>query len=114
MNVKMNMQEIKIDYSDIKNIYIEKRKIRLFIKKKYYFSLVILYKAPNKNISNINLPTTFLNEKDLEKFLNVFTLKEIKSNNIEKAQKYQLKMLLIKIAAFFIVWLIIIISLLLK
>lgn len=113
MIIKMNMQEIEIDYLKIKNVYLENKKYRIFIKKRNNFSLVILYKAPNGNISNINLPTIFLNENDLDKFLKVFRLKEQKSDNIIKAQRYQLKRILIKTGLFLLVWVLIILTLIL-
>lgn len=113
MIIKMNMQEIEIDYLKIKNVYLENKKYRIFIKKRNNFSLVILYKTPNENISNINLPTIFLNENDLDKFLKVFRLKEQKSDNIIKAQRYQLKRILIKTGLFLLVWVLIILTLIL-
>lgn len=115
MIIKMNMQEIEIEYSNLKNVYIENKKTRIFIKKRNNFSLVILYKTQNGNISNIYLPTIFLNPKDTNIFLRAFKLKEIKSNaNIVKAQKYQIKRLLIKAILFVIVWLGIILTILLQ
>lgn len=104
MTIKMNMQEIEIDYSNIKNVYIENKKTRMFIKKRDNFLLVILYKAPNSHISNIQLPTMFLSKNDANKFLKIFKVKEDKSDNIVKAQKYQNKKLLLKIALFTLVW----------
>ena len=111
--VKMNMQEIEIEYSKLKNVYIENRKTRIFIKKRDNFLLVILYKAPNGNISNIECPILFLNEKDVQKFLKVFKLKEEKSDNIVRAQKYQIKRFLIKASLFILVWIVIILTILL-
>lgn len=105
MVIKMNMQEIEIEYSKLKNVYIENKKSRIFIKKRNNFLLVILYKAPNGNISNIYLPTLFLSKKETNKFLKTFKVKEEKSDNIVKAQKYEMKRLLIKIGLFVLVWL---------
>ena len=113
MIIKMNLQEIEVEYSNLKNVYIENKKSRLFIKKRDNFSLVILYKAPNGNISNIHLPTMFLNKNDINKFLKVFKVKEEKSDNLVKAQKYQIKRLLIKLALFVLVWGLIILTILL-
>lgn len=112
MLIKMNMQEIEIEYSKLKNVYIENKKTRIFIKKRDNFMLVILYKTPNGNISNIHLPTMFLTKKDTSKFLKTFKVKEAKSDNIVKAQKYQMKRLLIKAALFVLVWAVIILTLL--
>lgn len=115
MIVKTNMQKVEIEYPKLKHVYIANRKSRIFIKKRDYFSLIILYQTPNKNIGNIELQTLFLNIKDTEKFLKTFILKEEKSNNnIVKAQKYNLKRLLIKICLFILIWAIIIITILLK
>lgn len=111
--VKLNNQKIEIRYSDLKNIYIDKKQTRIFIKRRDSFFLTILYKTSNSNVSNIELPIVFLNEKDVQKFLNSFEVKETKSNNIVKAQKYQLKKLLIKVGLFVLVWLAIIITILL-
>ena len=111
MTIKMNMQEIQIEYCNLKNVYIENKKSRIFFKKINNYSLIILYKAPNGNISTIQLPLMFLNKNDLNRFLKNFIVKTKKSNNVIKAQKYQLKRLLIKIALFIIIWLIIIITL---
>lgn len=105
MVIKMNMQEIEIEYSKLKNVYIENKKTRIFIKKRDIFLLVVLYKAPNGNISNIYLPTLFLSKKETNKFLKTFKVKEEKSDNIVKAQKYEMKRLLIKIGLFVLVWL---------
>lgn len=110
MTIKMNMQEIQIEYYNLKNVYIENKKSRIFFKKRNNYSLIILYKAPNGNISNIELPLMFLNKSDLNKFLKNFIVKTKKSNNVVKAQKYQLKRLLIKMALFILIWLIIIIT----
>lgn len=105
MVIKMNMQEIEIEYSKLKNVYIENKKTRIFIKKRDNFLLLVLYKAPNGNISNIYLPTLFLSKKETNKFLKTFKVKEEKSDNIVKAQKYEMKRLLIKIGLFVLVWL---------
>lgn len=110
MTIKMNMQEIQIEYYNLKNVYIENKKSRIFFKKRNNYSLIILYKAPNGNISTIELPVMFLNKNDLNKFLKNFIVKTKKSNNVVKAQKYQLKRLLIKMALFILIWLIIIIT----
>lgn len=114
MIVRTNNQKVEIEYANLKNIYIEKRQNRIFIKKKDSFFLMILYKTPNNNIGNIALPILLLNEKDVQKFLNSFELKEVKSNNIVKAQKYQLKRLLIKVGLFVLVWSLIIITMIIK
>lgn len=110
MTIKMNMQEIQIEYCNLKNVYIENKKSRIFFKKRNNYSLIILYKAPNGNISTIELPVMFLNKNDLNKFLKNFIVKTKKSNNVVKAQKYQLKRSLIKMALFILIWLIIIIT----
>lgn len=112
--VKLNNQKIEINYLNLKNIYIEKKQTRIFIKKRDSFSLMILYKAPNSNISNIELPILFLNKNDVQKFLDTFEIKQDKSNNISKAQKYQLKRLLIKEVLFILIWIVIIITIILK
>jgi len=114
MIIKMNMQEIEIEYLNLKNVYIENKKTRIFIKKRNNFSLVILYKAPNGNISNIHLPTMFLSKNDITKFLKTFKVKEEKSDNIVKAQKYQIKRLIIKISLFILVWGLIILTILIQ
>lgn len=114
MIVKTNNQKVEIEYPNLKNIYIEKSKNRIFIKKRASFFIVILYKAPNRNISNIELPVLFLNQEQVQKFLNCFELKEEKNNNIIKAKKYQLKRWLIKMIAFIIILTIIIITIILK
>ena len=114
MIVKSNNKKIEIDYSNLKNIYIEKKQSRIFIKKRDSFFIMILYKTSNNNINNIELTTLFLNKKEVQKFLDSFELKESKNNNIVKAQKYQLKILLIKVSLFIFVWSVIIITMLLK
>lgn len=111
MTIKMNMQKIEINYHDLKNVYIENKQSRIFFKKRNNYSLIILYKAPNGNISTIELPLMFINKKDLNKFLENFIVKNKKSNNVVKAQKYQLKRLLIKMTLFVLIWLVIIITL---
>lgn len=108
--VKQNNQKLQIDYSNLKNIYIEKKQTRIFFKKTDSFFLMILYKAPNGNISNVQLPTLFLNKNNVQKFLDTFEIKQSKTNNILQAQKYQLKRLLIKIILFILVWIVIIIT----
>lgn len=110
MTIRINMQEIKINYHDLKNVYIENKQSRIFFKKRSNYLLIILYKAPNDNISTIELPLMFINKKDLNKFLKNFIVKTKKSNNVVKAQKYQLKRLLIKMALFVLIWLVIIIT----
>ena len=75
---------------------------------------MILYKASNNNISNIQLPTLFLNKKDIQRFLDIFEIKQVKSNNMAKAQKYQLRRLLIKAGLFIFVWVVIIITIVLN
>ena len=114
MIVKQNNQKLQIDYSNLKNIYIEKKQSRIFLKKINDFSLMILYKASNNNISNIQLPTLFLNKKDIQRFLDIFEIKQVKSNNMAKAQKYQLRRLLIKAGLFIFVWVVIIITIVLN
>lgn len=114
MIVKQTNQKLQIDYSNLKNIYIEKKQTRIFFKKTDSFFVMILYKAPNNHISNVQLPILFLNRNDVQKFLNNFELKQGKSNNIAKAQKYQLKRLFIKVGLFILVWIVIIIAIILK
>lgn len=115
VSVITNMQEIVIDYKNLKNIFIDKREERIFIKKRNLFMLVILYKAPNGNISNIELPILFINEKELEKFLENFKLKPQKSSiNLEKAKEYKFKRILIKIGLFILIWTLIIVSFLIQ
>ena len=112
MSIKTNMQEIIIAYKDLKNVFIDKKYERIFIKKREYFRLVILYKAPNGNISNVELPILFVSQKDLEKFLNNFELMPEKNvKNIEKAREYKLKRLLIKAGLFILIWILILITL---
>lgn len=112
--LKQTNQKLQIDYSNLKNIYIEKKQMRIFLKKTDSFSLVILYKTPRNNISNIQLPTLFLNKNDIQKFLGIFEIKQGKSNNILKAQKYQLRTILIKAGLFILVWMVIIITIIIK
>lgn len=113
MTIKMNMQEIQIEYSKLKNVYLENKKSRIYLKKRNSFWLIILYETPNRNISSIYIPTIFLNTSDVEKFLNTFKVKTEKSNNnIVKAQKYQLKRLLIKTGIFILVWAVILLTIL--
>lgn len=112
MSIKTNMQEIIIAYKDLKNVFIDKKYERIFIKKREYFRLIILYKAPNGNISNVELPILFVNQKDLEKFLNNFELMPEKNvKNIERAREYKLKRLLIKAGLFILIWILILITL---
>ena len=112
--VKQNNQKTDIYYSNLKNIYIEKKQTRIFFKKTNSFFLIILYKTPNNNISKIQSPVLFLNKNDTQKFLDIFEVKQIKSNNILKAEKYQLKKLLIKAGIFILVWVAIIITIMIK
>lgn len=112
MSIKTNMQEIIIAYKDLKNVFIDKKYERIFIKKREYFRLIILYKAPNGNISNVELPILFVNQKDLEKFLNNFELMPEKNvKNLERAREYKLKRLLIKAGLFIVIWILILITL---
>lgn len=112
MSIKTNMQEIIIAYKDLKNVFIDKKYERIFIKKREYFRLIILYKAPNGNISNVELPILFVNQKDLEKFLNNFELMPEKNvKNLERAREYKLKRLLIKVGLFILIWILILITL---
>ncbi len=112
MSIKTNMQEIIIAYKDLKNVFIDKKYERIFIKKREYFRLVILYKAPNGNISNVELPILFVSQKDLEKFLNNFELMPEKNvKNLERAREYKLKRLLIKAGLFILIWILILITL---
>ena len=112
MSIKTNMQEIIIAYKDLKNVFIDKKYERIFIKKREYFRLIILYKAPNGNISNVELTILFVNQKDLEKFLNNFELMPEKNvKNIERAREYKLKRLLIKAGLFILIWILILITL---
>ncbi len=114
MTIRVNMQEIEINYHDLKNIYIENKQSRIFFKKRNNYLLIILYKTPNGNISTVELPLMFINKKELNKFLENFIVKNKKSNNVVKAQKYQLKRLLIKIGVFILIWALIIISILIR
>lgn len=112
MSIKTNMQEIIIAYKDLKNVFIDKKYERIFIKKREYFRLIILYKAPNGNISNVELPILFVNQKDLEKFLNNFELMPEKNvKNLERAREYKLKRLIIKAGLFILIWILILITL---
>ncbi len=114
MTIRVNMQEIEINYHDLKNIYIENKQSRIFFKKRNNYLLIILYKTPNGNISTVELPLMFINKKELNKFLENFIVKNKKSNNVVQAQKYQLKRLLIKIGVFILIWALIIISILIR
>ena len=106
------MQEIIIAYKDLKNVFIDKKYERIFIKKREYFRLIILYKAPNGNISNVELPILFVNQKDLQKFLNNFELMPEKNvKNLERAREYKLKRLLIKAGLLILIWILILITL---
>ena len=112
MSIKTNMQEIIIAYKDLKNVFIDKKYERIFIKKRDYFRLIKLSQAPNGNISTVELPILFVNQKDLEKFLNNFELMPEKNvKNIEKAREYKLKRLLIKAGLFILIWILILITL---
>lgn len=112
--IKTNMQQINFDFKDLKNIYLEKTKIRYFIKQRNTYSLVILYKTPKEDISTIEFPVIFLRQNDVDIFLDNFIISEDKCNNIQKAREYNIKRLLIKVGLFIIVWIAIIISLLLN
>lgn len=113
MIVDANMQEITIEYKDLKNVYIDKKYERIFIKKRAFYKLIILYKAPNKNISNIELPIIFAKIEEIEKFLCNFNLKPEKSKqNIQMATQYKLKRFLIKVCLFILVWILIFITML--
>ena len=57
----------------------------------------------------------FLNKEEFIKFLENFKVKKQKSNkNIIKAQKYELKRLLIKLSLLILVWLLIILTILIQ
>lgn len=115
MIIKQSMQTIEISSANLKNVYIENKKSRIFFNKRNSFSLIILYNTPKGNIININLPIMFLNKEEFMKFLENFKVKKQKSNNnIIKAQKYELKRLLIKLSLLILVWLLIILTILIQ
>lgn len=105
VSIKMNAQEIKLDYMQIKSIYLEKRRIRVFFKNFSSYYIVIIYRTLTNNITDIHLPTIFIDCVHINKFLEHFKVKKTNKNYIEKAYRHNVKRKLIK-ATLFVIFLI--------
>ena len=110
VRIYYNGAEIKIPYNKVKNIYLKENTERIFFKKFYFYSIIILYQTPNNNICDINLPTTFVNKKDFIRCLDKIKTKKSKVNYQQKSNKYKRKRFLRKIIILFILTLIAIIG----
>lgn len=110
VRIYYNGTEIKIPYDKIKNIYLKENKERIFFKKFYFYSIIILYQTPNNNICDIILPTTFVNKKDFIRCLDKIKTKKSKINYQKKSNDYKRKRFLRKIIILLILTLIAIIG----
>lgn len=100
ITIMQDMQEIELDYSQIKNVYIARYVTRVFFRKIYSYSIVIIYETARGKVLDINLPTLFLNPSQIEKFLNNFTVKKTKKDYIQMANKSKMKRKLIRLLLF--------------
>ena len=104
------MQEIELAYSQIKNVYMARYVTRVLFKKLYSYSIVIIYKTTREKISDINLPTLFLNSAQIEKFLNNFTVKKTEKDYIQMARKSKAKRKLIRLFLFVLFLILIVVT----
>jgi len=108
MTIVQDFQEVILDYSQIKNVYMQRGVNKIFFRKIYSYNIVIIYETIRGKILDISFPTLFLNSTQIEKFLNHFTVKKTNKNYIQAARKNKMKRKLIR-ALLFILFLILII-----
>ena len=89
--IKSSGEEVIIPYSRVKHIYLEENTDRIFIKKRNYYTLVILYETQKQNICDIRLSTLLLDKDEFRNWLEYFKLKPTNINYQEKCIKYKRK-----------------------
>lgn len=107
--IKSSGEEVVIPYSKVKHIYLEENTDRIFIKKRNYYTLVILYETQKQNICDIRLSTLLLDRDEFKNWLEYFKLKPSNINYQEKCIKYKRKRFFKKFILFCFVMLIVII-----
>ena len=107
ISIIQDTQEVVLNYTQIKNVYIERYVTKILFKKIYSYSIVIIYETIKGKVLDITLPTLFLKHEQIEKFLNHFTVKKSKKNYIQMAKKNKMRRKFIR-ALLFLLFLILI------
>lgn len=107
ISIVQDSQEIVLDHTQIKNVYIERYATKIFFKKIYSYSIVIIYETIKGRVLDITLPTLFINATQIEKFLSHFIVKKTKKNYIQMARKSKMKRKFIR-AVLFLLFIIVI------
>lgn len=100
MKIQANGEEVIIPYSNIRHIYLEESSDRIFLKKRHYYNLIILYETPKHNICDIRLPVLLLDKEEFKNWLMNFKVKPSNINYQEKCIKYKRKRFLKKFILF--------------
>lgn len=109
ITINMYVQQIEIQYKDLKSVYLERTKTTFFFVPMYTYLICLLYKNPNGEISDIKLPAIFLTKELVVNFLDNFEMNKIDHKFIEQNKNYKMKRLLIRliIALIFLILIII-------
>lgn len=84
---KMNMQTTSIPYQNLINIYLNKKKVKIFFIPIPYYTINIVHIADEERVNILSFPTVMLNKKDILMLFSCFELKEYE-NKIEKTKKH--------------------------
>lgn len=109
MIIETNGEEIIIPYNKVKHIYLEKNTDRIFIKKRNFYTLIILYETNRNNICDLHLPTFLLDVDEFQNWLKYLKVKSTDINYQEKCIKYKRKRFRNKFILFLILMIIVII-----
>lgn len=102
MIMQSNSQRIKIPYANIKSVYVEERKTKIFWIPISSYYLTIMYESEAKQVTDVSFSCMFLDCQDTRKFLNHFIYEDIKTNDYAKNIAYKKKRILIKILIFLV------------
>lgn len=109
MIIEANGEEIIVPYSKVKHVYLEENTDRIFLKKRNYYTLIILYETQKSNICDIHLPTFLLDINEFQNWIKQFKVKPTNIDYKEKCIKYKKKRFQKKFILFFFLMLIVII-----
>lgn len=107
--IETNGEEVVIPYNKVKQIYLEKNTDRIFIKKRQFYTLIILYENNRNNICDLHLPTFLLDVEEFQNWLKYLKVKFTDINYQEKCIKYKRKRFRNKFILFLILMIIAII-----
>jgi len=105
--VKTNGQELIIPYNKLKHLYIEESYFRIFFKKYYQYSLILLYESSAHNICDVSFSTSLLQEQEIEEVLRQVKVKSCPINYQKECIDHRRKRLLKKVILFILLSLIV-------